>query len=196
MDRLIEKGGRFAAVDAKFTEKPKASDLKGVVQRIGRTYISKMKPEVQTHKRTGVVIDPRYADHCMGPGQLECPRRLEAIRAVLEVDGVIRAFAWVTFRDYKLALWYTLHLPPGFSYLVYIFVHPAIARQGVGSYLLGSVMAAVRDLGCSKMVSGMYADWETSIRLHTRMGFRVQRRLNQCRWLSIFPVPPKEEPIG
>jgi GNAT superfamily N-acetyltransferase len=115
---------------------------------------------------------------------------------LVEVDGDIRAFAWVTFRDYKLALWYTLNLPPGFSYLVYIFVHPTIARQRVGSYLLGSLMTAVRDLGCSRMLSGMYADWEASIRLHTRMGFRVQRRLTQCRWLNIFPVPPKEAPAG
>jgi GNAT superfamily N-acetyltransferase len=115
---------------------------------------------------------------------------------LLEVQGDIRAFAWVTFRDYKLALWYTLHLPPGSAYLVYIFVHPEIARQGVGAYLLGSLMAAIRDQGCRHLFSGMYAEWESSIRLHTRMGFRVQRRLTQCRWMNIFPVPPKVEAAG
>ena len=31
---------------------------------------------------------------------------------LLENDAGIRAFAWVTFRDFKLALWYTLKLPP------------------------------------------------------------------------------------
>lgn len=39
-----------------------------------------MKPQ----KRTGIVIDPRYADHCMGPNQLECPERLEAVGSVLD----------------------------------------------------------------------------------------------------------------
>jgi hypothetical protein len=28
------------------------------------------------------------------------------------------AFAWVTFRDFHLALWYKLKLPPGWIYLV------------------------------------------------------------------------------
>jgi GNAT superfamily N-acetyltransferase len=111
---------------------------------------------------------------------------------LLEKEGSIRAFAWVTFRDFKLALWYTLKLPPGWSYLVYIFVHPSLGRQGIGSYLLGSLLAAVRDQGCSHMVSGMYANWDVSIALHTKMGFRVHRHLSQCRLLSIFPTPPKE----
>ena len=35
-------------------------------------------------KRTGIVIDPRYADHCMGPAQLECPERVWAIHALLQ----------------------------------------------------------------------------------------------------------------
>jgi GNAT superfamily N-acetyltransferase len=112
---------------------------------------------------------------------------------LLEKEGSIRAFAWVTFRDFKLALWYTLKLPPGWSYLVYIFVHPALGGKGVGSFLLGSLMAAVRDQGGIRMVSGMYANWETSIGLHTKMGFRVHRRLSQCRLLNIFPTPPKAE---
>jgi len=110
---------------------------------------------------------------------------------VLDQDGKINAFAWVTFRDFNLALWYTLKLPPGWSYLVYISVNPAISRRGVGSFLLGSLLEAVRDQGCSHMVSGMYANWEVSFRMHTRMGFRVHRRLTQCRILNIFPTPPK-----
>ncbi len=112
---------------------------------------------------------------------------------VLEKTGDICAFAWVTFRDFKLALWYTLKLPPGWSYLVYIFVHPAIGRRGVGSSLLGSLMANIRDLGYQRMVAGMYANWEASIRLHNKMGFQVERRLAQCRLLNIFPTPPKVE---
>ena len=110
---------------------------------------------------------------------------------LLEKKGRIMAFAWVTFRDFKLAVWYTLTLPPGWCYLVYIFVHPSLGRQGIGSFLLGALMTAVRDQGGNHMVSGMYSNWENSIALHTKMGFRIHRRLSQCRWLNIFPTPPK-----
>lgn len=113
---------------------------------------------------------------------------------VLERDQKIYAFAWVTFRDYWLALWYTLRLQPGWSYLVYIFVHPEWGNQGVGAYLLGSLMKALRKQGCSRLLSGMYSTWEVSFRLHTKMGFRVHRRLSQCKILNLFPVPPREEP--
>ena len=66
---------------------------------------------------------------------------------LLEEGRHLRAFAWATFRDFKMALWYTLKLPPGWSYLEYIFVHPAVAGQGVGSYFsdLCSWPFAIRD---------------------------------------------------
>ena len=114
---------------------------------------------------------------------------------LLEDRDGIQAFAWVTFRDFKLALWYTLALAPGTCYLVYIFVHPARGGRGVGGYLLGSLMTAVRDQGGREMISGMYADWERSLRMHTRMGFRIRRRLRQCRVLQIFPTPPRDMDI-
>ncbi len=109
-------------------------------------------------------------------------------------DG-LRAFAWVTFRDFRLALWYTLTLDSGTCYLVYIYVHPALGGRGIGSFLLGSLMAAVRDQGGREMISGMYSDWEASLRMHLRMGFRIRRRLRQCRVLQIFPTPPKDMEI-
>jgi len=112
---------------------------------------------------------------------------------LLEADGRICAFAWVTFRDFRLALWYTLKLSPGWSYLVYIFVHPEYAGQGLASYLLGSLMAALGEMGCSRLISGMYSNWEASIGLHKKMGFRLHRRLSQCKILNIFPTPPSEE---
>jgi GNAT superfamily N-acetyltransferase len=110
---------------------------------------------------------------------------------LLESDGAIDAFAWVTYRDFKLAPWYTLKLSPGWCYLEYIFVHPAVGRRGVGTYLLAELMAAVRDLGATHMIAGMYATWEASIRLHAKAGFDLHRRLTQCRLLNIFPTPPK-----
>jgi GNAT superfamily N-acetyltransferase len=114
---------------------------------------------------------------------------------LLSQDGQVRAFAWVTFRDVRMALWYTLRLPAGWCYLEYIFVHPAVAGRGVGTYLLGCLLAALRDQGCSHMIAGMYGTWEASIRLHAKMGFRIQRRLTQCKLLGIFPVPPAVDPV-
>lgn len=113
---------------------------------------------------------------------------------LLERDQRVFAFAWVTFKDYSLSLWYTLKVQPGWSYLVYIFVHPEYGRRGVGAYLLGSLMTALREQGCTRLLSGMYSNWDASFTLHTKMGFRVQRRLSQCKLLNLFPVPPKEEP--
>ena len=112
---------------------------------------------------------------------------------VLEDDGRICAFAWITFRDFRLALWYTLKLAPGWSYLVYIFVHPAYARQGIASFLLGSLMEYLREGGYRRIISGMYGNWEASIGLHQKKGFRIHRRLTQCKILSILPTPPTEE---
>ena len=112
---------------------------------------------------------------------------------VLEDDGRICAFAWVTFRDFRLALWYTLKLAPGWSYLVYIFVHPAYARRGIASYLLGTLMEYLREEGYKRVISGMFGNWEASIGLHQKMGFRIHRRLTQCKILSILPTPPTEE---
>lgn len=110
---------------------------------------------------------------------------------LMEQEGAICAFAWVTFRDFNLALWYTLKLPGGWSYLVYIYVDPAFGRQGVASYLLGSLMRALREMGCSRLVSGMYSNWEASIGLHRKMGFNIHRRLTQCKIMNILPMPPK-----
>jgi len=112
---------------------------------------------------------------------------------LLEDDKRICAFAWVTFRDFRLALWYTLKLPPGGSYLVYIFVHPEYTRKGIASSLLGSLLETLSDMGCSRIISGMYGNWESSIGLHKKMGFRVHRRLAQCKILNIFPTPPTEK---
>jgi GNAT superfamily N-acetyltransferase len=92
-----------------------------------------------------------------------------------------------------LALWYTLKLGPGSSYLVYIFVQPAYARQGIATYLLGALMEYLQREGYTRLISGMYGNWEASIGLHKKMGFRIHRRLSQCKILNILPTPPTEE---
>ena len=131
----------------------------------------------------GFVDDPGFMERALDRGD-RC--------LLLEEDQKIFAFAWVTFRDYGLALWYTLKVQPGWSYLVYIFVHPQYGRQGIGAQLLGSLMKALREQGCTRLLSGMYSNWEASFKLHTKMGFRVQRRLSQCKILNLLPVPPTE----
>ena len=115
---------------------------------------------------------------------------------ILEHEEELCAFAWVTFCDYRLALWYTLKLPKGWSYLVFIYVHPSFRRQGLGKVLLGALMMWLRDSGYRALVAGMYSNWEASLRLHTTMGFRIRRRLTQCKLLHLLPYPPKEEIVS
>jgi GNAT superfamily N-acetyltransferase len=111
---------------------------------------------------------------------------------LLEHGGKIAAFAWITFRDYRLTVWHTLHLPPRAAYLVYIFVRPEYRRQGLGAYLLGCVMQRLREMGCHELISGMMADWSVSRRLHHQAGFRLRRKLVPRRLLRVIPYPPKE----
>jgi GNAT superfamily N-acetyltransferase len=110
---------------------------------------------------------------------------------LLERSGRIRAFAWATFRDYRLDLLQTLHLDPGVAYLVYIFVYPRFQGKGVGYYLLGRLMTHLRESGCHTLVSGMYEDWEISVGLHRKSGFRIKRKFLKRRLLGLSPCPPK-----
>jgi len=118
----------------------------------------------------------RYGDRCL----------------LLERGGTIGAFAWIAFRDYPLAPWHTLRLPPAAAYLVYIFVRPEFRRRGVGAYLLGSVMHHLRTLGYKRLISGMYDDWQASIDLHRKAGFRIQKKFIERKLLRVIPMPPKE----
>jgi GNAT superfamily N-acetyltransferase len=111
---------------------------------------------------------------------------------LLEREGRICAFAWTTFRDYRLHLWHTLHLPPGYAYLVYIFVQPEFQRKGVGYYLLGCLMAHLRELGCKFLISGMYGNWQISINLHRKAGFRIDKKFIKRRLLRFLPYPPRK----
>jgi len=112
---------------------------------------------------------------------------------ILEYEKEIKAFVWVTFRDFRLAPWYTLKLPPDWGYIVYIWVDPETRGKGVGSYLLGLMMKELYNTGVRRLLSGMYSNWDASIRLHRKMGFKIHRRLTQCNLLDIFPLPPKTE---
>ena len=114
---------------------------------------------------------------------------------LLERGGRIGAFAWITFRDYPLAIWHTLRLPPDAAYLVYIFVRPEFRRRGVGTYLLGCVMHHLQGAGYDMLISGMQTDWERSIRLHRKVGFKLRKRFIKRKLMRVIPVPPKEVAI-
>jgi GNAT superfamily N-acetyltransferase len=110
---------------------------------------------------------------------------------LLERSERICAFAWVTFRDYRLDLLQTLRLAPGVAYLVYIFVFPRFQGKGVGYFLLGRLMQHLRETGCHTLVSGMYEDWKISLGLHRKSGFRIRRKFLKRRLLRFIPCPPK-----
>jgi GNAT superfamily N-acetyltransferase len=111
---------------------------------------------------------------------------------LLERGHTICAFAWVTFRDYRLDLWHTLHLLPGYAYLVYTFVRPQFQRKGVGYDLLCSMMTHLKEMGCENLISGMFASWKISIGLHCKAGFRINKTFIKRRFLRVLPYPPKQ----
>lgn len=43
-------------------------------------------------KRTGIIKDPRYAAHCMGPEEPECPERLDVLHALLQEPELTGCF--------------------------------------------------------------------------------------------------------
>ncbi len=108
----------------------------------------------------------------------------------------IGAFAWIAFRDYRLSVWRKLHLPTDAAYLVYIFVRSEFRRKGVGLYLLWCVMRRLRQMGYKRLFSGMYANWEASINLHLKAGFRIDKKFVKRKLLHIIPVPPKKLEVG
>jgi acetoin utilization deacetylase AcuC-like enzyme len=50
-------------------------------------------------KRTGIVQDPRYANHCVDPGHPECPERLAVLYAMLQEPGMQGYFQGITPRN-------------------------------------------------------------------------------------------------
>ena len=47
------------------------------------TGIERIKSGSVEKRRTGILKDPRYAGHCMGPDEPECPERLDVLNALL-----------------------------------------------------------------------------------------------------------------
>lgn len=112
---------------------------------------------------------------------------------IFEKENIIEAFAWVTFKNYPLNIWHTIRLPPGYAYLVYIYVQPEYRNQMVGTCLLGCLMKALSEMGSIKLISGMYNDWEISLRLHYKHDFRILRKYTERRILKFVFLPPQKQ---
>ena len=158
--------------------------------------ISLRKPEINFSKRWAENKDILAIDALEGFVKeikfMKSALKRGDICLLLERGDSICAFAWVTFHDYRLNLWQTLHLLPGYAYLVYIFVRPEFQRKGVGSYLLGALMQHLREMKCNHLISGMFATWRVSIRLHRNAGFRIDKKFIKRRLLRFLPYPPKQ----
>lgn len=63
------------------------------------------------HRTTGIVKDPRYAGHCMGPGEPECPERLDVLYALLDDPGLDGALRIIAPRPADTAELETVHAP-------------------------------------------------------------------------------------
>jgi GNAT superfamily N-acetyltransferase len=111
---------------------------------------------------------------------------------IFEIREQIAGFAWVTFRNFKLAPWYTIELSPDRAYLEYIYVRPDFSRNNIASHLLERLMLSLRENERNILISGIFSDWDVSLKLHMKMGFKIRRRLKQCRMLNIFPLPPTD----
>ena len=77
---------------------------------------------------------------------------------------------------------------------VSIYVDPAVARQGVGSVLLGALIEASERAGFWTLEAGIFPENAGSIALHERLGFElvgVRRRVGQmpdgrCRDVRLY----------
>ena len=52
----------------------------------------KIKTGPTVKQRTGIIKDPRYAGHCMGPDEPECPERLDVLYALLQEPELAGCF--------------------------------------------------------------------------------------------------------
>jgi len=131
----------------------------------------------------GFVKETRFMEEALDKGD-RC--------LIFDVKEQIAGFAWATFRNFKLAPWYTLELAPDRAYLEYIYVRTEFKRNNIASHLLERLMLSMREGEKTLLISGIFGDWQESFNLHMKMGFRIRRRLKQCRMLNIFPLPPTD----
>lgn len=66
--------------------------------------------------KTGIVLDPRFSGHFMGPGHIECPERLEAIADVLNEEPLL-PLASIPARPAAVEEITTVHAPEYVDFL-------------------------------------------------------------------------------
>jgi acetoin utilization deacetylase AcuC-like enzyme len=64
---------------------------------------------LQTARRTGIVTDQRYENHCPGPVHPECPERIEALHAMLKEPGMQGFFQEIVPRKAEKEELLTVH---------------------------------------------------------------------------------------
>jgi L-amino acid N-acyltransferase YncA len=85
---------------------------------------------------------------------------------------------------------------------VSIYVDPAVARQGVGSVLLGALIEASERAGFWTLEAGIFPENAGSIALHERLGFQlvgVRRRVGQMpdgRWRDVRLYERRSPSVG
>ena len=68
-------------------------------------------PNASNRRRTGIIKDPRYAGHCMGPGEPECPERLDVLYTLLDEPDLAENLAVIAPRPAETAELETVHTP-------------------------------------------------------------------------------------
>lgn len=101
---------------------------------------------------------------------------------VAEADGVVTGYAYASRYRPRMAYRFTVEDS--------IYIHPQYAGRGIGSELLGRLIAACEAWGSRQMIAVIGgSDNTASIRLHSRFGFRHAGTLNAVgykfdRWVD------------
>jgi phosphinothricin acetyltransferase len=107
------------------------------------------------------------------------------VTLVAEIDGQVVGFAG--YGRYREKAGYDLTVEHS------VYLTPAAQGQGLGTRLLTELVNAATDRGMHVMVGGLSADNESSLRLHTRLGFVETARMPEVgmkfgRWLDLVFV--------
>ena len=62
-------------------------------------------------RKTGIVLDRRYADHCTGPGHPECPERLEVLDSMVQEPDMRKHLSVIQPRKAEREELVTVHSP-------------------------------------------------------------------------------------
>lgn len=101
---------------------------------------------------------------------------------IAEKDGKVSGYAYAS--EYRPR--------PGYRFTCEdtIYLHPDHLGQGLGSHLLGELIAAAREFGFKQMLGVIASEIEASVRLHQKHGFTIAGRYPNIghkfgRWVEI-----------